>query len=104
MDNISKQRIFFRHTALIFLEIRQVFLRQIALSAGKSPPTGIVCLRIQVLTLYVEGMNHYFLPGFSLAFYILICYDDIRYVIQKFPLFLLGSSFSRPAQAALDVL
>ena len=35
MDNMTKRWGFFRHAALIFLEIRQVFLRKIALPDEK---------------------------------------------------------------------
>ena len=35
--NMPEQRVFFRHTALIFLAIHQVLLRQIALSGEKIP-------------------------------------------------------------------
>ena len=48
------RRIFFRHTALIFLEIHKVFLRQIALSGEKiSRPFGIF------------GCEYRFLLGFA---------------------------------------
>ncbi|WP_204898107.1 hypothetical protein [Pseudoflavonifractor capillosus] len=38
--NMPEQRVFFRHTALIFLAIHKVLLRQIALSGEKSFAVG----------------------------------------------------------------